>query len=935
MNKIFETLTNHILDENSVFVFSTEIACTSWQDKLLNDEIVEAIPLEKFIAWDTFKGEAVRSKIQNKTSIPSALRKLFSSWIIEKNNIACKNENPIFTSIINPKYSQTAQSFADWIASLLPQLQNWKDKISKKIPSENQLDEESKDLLKLYQLYSELLEKYNLFEPAWEKPPFDNNNKHYFIFHPELLEDYSEYEEILQDAEKENLVTLIHAENQFDEIPKVNYFSNTRTELRKVALLINKLHNEDNVDYKKIAIHIPQISEIRSYVKREFELYNIPFRMRAGKKLSEYPEGRLFDLIRNCALENFNFESLSSLFADSHFPWKVQTEINQLIEFAIKNHCVCSYDNKDILEQSFAENPQETRAREFYKTAKKIILKINNAKSFLEIRNFYFEFRDTFFDTEKFTENANLILGRCISELANLIDIENSFNDIQCINPLDFFTEWLSSKEYLAQTTGNGVSIFPYKVACQCSFDYHIVLQASQKNLSIKYSQLDFLQKDKREFLNLKDFNVSDYFINCYNQSSEKQTYFFASQKTFSGYALSYSSLEEIDRLSETSDIEDLYNNEKLFLSKNQNEKINFPTKLHTTQKDGFSKWSLSREKKSTEYEDELAEKISSILKKKFCDKNGRLRVSATSLNAFYKNPANWFFEKILKIEKESMEVKIIDDVFLGIIYHEIIKRLFTMIKNSTQYFEFPENKISQKYIDFIFENTKDVVQNFPESTNSKQPISTLTKQILLSQEKVIYQNLINFLEEFLNYFNGYMIKSIEEKFTMNGETSEYYLEGDIDCVLLSPEDKITIVDFKTYNFPDKKTDLQIPLYVKLYENYLSDQGIKSQVEQACFFSIIQAKPSVTLGILINNATNKKSPYKKIDRYLRTEKDCIDGENSYEEILTNLDEKIKFFVESVLTGKNFLISDEVTNKILFCSFENLLEEKIEFEFLGK
>jgi hypothetical protein len=169
----------------------------------------------------------------------------------------------------------------------------------------------------------------------------------------------------------------------------------------------------------------------------------------------------------------------------------------------------------------------------------------------------------------------------------------------------------------------------------------------------------------------------------------------------------------------------------------------------------------------------------------------------------------------------------------------------------------------------------------------------------------------------------------------MDGETSEYYLEGDIDCVLLSPEDKITIVDFKTYNFPDKKTDLQIPLYVKLYENYLSEQGIKSQVEQACFFSIIQAKPSVTLGILTNNATKKNSPYKKSDRFLRNKNDCTDGENSYEENLTNLDEKINFFVESVLTGKNFLISDEVTNKILFCSFENLLEEKIEFEFLGK
>ena len=169
----------------------------------------------------------------------------------------------------------------------------------------------------------------------------------------------------------------------------------------------------------------------------------------------------------------------------------------------------------------------------------------------------------------------------------------------------------------------------------------------------------------------------------------------------------------------------------------------------------------------------------------------------------------------------------------------------------------------------------------------------------------------------------------------MNGETSEYYLEGIIDCILISPEDKITIVDFKTNKFPDKKTDLQIPLYVKLYENYLSEQGIKSQVEQACFFSIIQAKPSVTLGILTNNVTGKKNPYKKIDRYIRNEIDCTDGENSYEENLTKLDEKIKFFVESVLTGKNFLISEEVTNKILFCSFENLLQEKIEFEFLGK
>ncbi len=933
MNQILETLTKHILDENSVFVFSTEIACTSWQDKLLNDEIIEAIPLEKFIAWDTFKGEAVRSKIQDKTSIPSVLRKIFSSYIIEENNIACKNGNPIFTSIITPEYAQTAQSFTNWIASLLPQLQNWKEKIENKIKDFSELDAESKDLLKLYQLYSELLEKYNLFEPAWEKPPFNNNNKHYYIFHPELLEDYSEYENILQDAEKENLVTLIHCPKSLQEKPQVNYFSNSRTELRKVILLINKLHQEEKTPYEKIALHIPQISEIRPYIKRELELYNIPYKMRSGKGLSEYPEGRLFELIKNCNSDDFSFETLSSLFAEAHFPWKVKTEIEQLLEFALKNHCVCSYDGKDILEQNFLENPQETRAFEFYKTAKKIIKKINNSESFLQIRNSYFEFRDTFFDTEKFTESANLILGRCISELASLIDIENSYPDVKCKNHFDFFVELLSSKEYLAQSTNGGVSIFPYKVACQCSFDYHIVLQSTQKNLSINYSQLDFLSKTKRDFLNLKDSNVSDYFINCYSSASVKETFYFASQKTFSGYALAYSSFEEIDRTSETADNEDLYNQEKLFLSNNPKTKdYEFCKKIYSSQKNGFENWITSREEKSLEYENDISKKISSAIKNKLCTPDGKLRISATNLKAFFENPAKWLNERILNIEEFSTEASIVDDVFIGTIYHEIIKRLFTMIKNSTEEFEFPENTLPKKYSDFIFENTSDVIKNFPESTGTKQNISLLTKEFLLTQEKTIYQNLINFMQSFLCFFNEYKIISIEEKFTMDGETPEYFIEGIIDCIILSPDDKITIIDFKTYNFPDKEKDLQLPLYIKLYENHLKEKGLELQVEQAAFFSIVQAKPQVSLGLIKNKITKSNYPMKIADRFCRTSEECSVDENCFEEKLNELDKKIEFFVKSILEGKNFLITDDIINNTLFCSLDNILQEEIEFNF---
>ena len=72
------------------------------------------------------------------------------------------------------------------------------------------------------------------------------------------------------------------------------------------------------------------------------------------------------------------------------------------------------------------------------------------------------------------------------------------------------------------------------------------------------------------------------------------------------------------------------------------------------------------------------------------------------------------------------------------------------MIKNSTEEFEFPENTLPKKYSDFIFENTSDVIKNFPESTGTKQNISLLTKEFLLTQEKTIYQNLINFMQSII-----------------------------------------------------------------------------------------------------------------------------------------------------------------------------------------
>ena len=93
----------------------------------------------------------------------------------------------------------------------------------------------------------------------------------------------------------------------------------------------------------------------------------------------------------------------------------------------------------------------------FRKCAKRF--RRSKAPNFQKLRERYFAFRSVFFDPQKFSAEANLVIGRCISELASLIDIEQTYPDAaQCADPFDFFVRVLDSKEYLAQSQGGGVN---------------------------------------------------------------------------------------------------------------------------------------------------------------------------------------------------------------------------------------------------------------------------------------------------------------------------------------------------------------------------------------------------------------------------------------------------------------------------------------------
>ncbi|MBR5096748.1 MAG: hypothetical protein IK094_06545, partial [Treponema sp.] len=240
---IEETLKKNILDKNSVFIFNTDVAANSWTDFIVRQDGKDGWPLtvaqERFLAWDAFKGKALKSKKQGRKAIPALLRKLFARLLLER----IRNGEFSFERIINSDYKENALSFTDWLAGVLPSLGRWRLLAGKFIDENEKFKDErdtseNRDYLKLFQEYSRFLDERGLFEPAWQDSRFDDESeKKYIVFFPELLDDFDEYKEVLSEAEQKGRVQLVQIPQEKEEIP-ADYWTSMRLELRMAALRI-------------------------------------------------------------------------------------------------------------------------------------------------------------------------------------------------------------------------------------------------------------------------------------------------------------------------------------------------------------------------------------------------------------------------------------------------------------------------------------------------------------------------------------------------------------------------------------------------------------------------------------------------------------------------------------------------------------------------
>jgi RecB family exonuclease len=892
---ISRILIENLKDERVLFVFPTDIAASSWADWIVahsEESGVSSVSLERFTAWDTFKSSVMNAKVRGRRSIPSLLRKIFVRRLISENARKVSEEDPLFKSIINPLYAQNAYSFTDWIARILPSLEIWHEKYELWLKKQNgkDSDEENHDYLILYTLYKKYLDDNDLFEPAWIIPDFSMNGKKCILFYPETLEDFNDYRENMMKAESVQLVMLPDA----DLHPNVSFYSNSRTELRAAALKIRNLVNNNNAFWTDIAVSVSNMDTWRPYIEREFRLYCIPFVMRAGEPYTAYSAGRVFREIQECMHSNFSYDSVRALLLDGYIPWKEKDLNRNLVREGSERKCICSYKENGTTVDSWeralaASNSGNTTERELraYRELKKRITGLCNAVTFRSIQAQWFAFRSDFLDELNFSADADLILGRCLKVLSDLIDIEDNFLtpfQLTIPSPYSFFLNELENSIYQKQPVFSGVSVFPYRLSSCAQFKYQFILDSSQNRLTVPYRSLSFLSKKKREELAGPDRDTaSNAFVRLY---AEKDTAFFsAAEQTFGGFSIPFSFLVKNGKTECDAELSSLLSDD--FITREQNSLAGnscFPGKITKLQKNGFSAWKnqiVVQHEKYAEPHSRLKNMIRYLLftnRSRYDGLSDTLHIAQTDLKNFYPCRRAWVYSQVLKLKDDTLDTSLMEKYDAGSINHKILELLMKSYKESGK-------KLPSVSEDGTLENEpelRDVLAEFADEAfrSSDQHFngSPLVLTILESQKENFADTILSFLRTFCRTFGGSTVIAVEQWMGGVCSASEAVsLTGRIDCILSDDNGEVSIIDYKNTaagvpqtaeciaDSEDRLADFQIPMYITLWNMNHAAGGI-SAVENALFYTISDRKNRY----IVQNAHRNNSGAVTMAEYART-----------------------------------------------------------------
>lgn len=946
-----EVICDFINEENVKFVFPSTIAMETWTDWTIKNSSktgCRAVALEKWLVWDAFKNEFAQVHDRQKSCIPETLRKLFVRTLIKENSRLVKAGKPSFLHpLINDQFADNSMHFTDWLAAILPSLSLWKSKFIKKNGGSAETsieDDEDRVYNSLYDKYSEFLDRAKMFDPAWVELNDISQKYHFVIFHPEQLKDFNDYKEKIEQCN----ATLVRLP-QNAEKPECLLYPNARMELRRTVLKIRELNAKQNVAWSDIALTVPNLSSYRSYIERELKNYCVPYAIRSGIPYTQNSAGRIFSEIDSCVKNDFNLETMRTILQDGFVPWQ-KPELNEkIVQVALESRSICSYTRNgarvDPLEEAFedrikqAENLEKEQsetskeleilkgALERYKNLKSCLNSICMSKSFKTIKEEWHNFEAQFLTEDKVWPNdKDNIIGVCIAELSKYIAIEKEYAsklNLEIENPFDFFLEELNANIYTPQKPKNVcISVFDYRTAADAYFDYHFIINANQKDLTVPFKELSFLNEKKRKELGASDNEgASEAYIRLYAKTGREHAFFSSSTNSFDGFAIPHTFFIEKNILKASNpedynyiDSEDFFLNEKNYLLSEGSPK---PAAITEQQKQSFLNWKEKQKNTQLDFtkSDILKEKAKQSL---IYGSSEKQQISQTDLKNFFPCQRKWLFKKVLHLKEQNAGVELMGQFDFGNICHKIVELVFDTFAKDGKSLPDLSDKGKEAEVKSIVEDATERALTEKQEWIKPDDIknSHLATEMLLAQKNIFTDYIMLFMKQICQplkkmndgKFAGFKVNSVEKSCKSNFNKN-FDISGKIDCILSGNDEQgEVIIDYKTGTLPEKKNfypnakqvlnDFQMPFYYKLLKE---QKNSRYDVQTGLFQSLKQEKQ------------NDKKVFKKTYVLVPDSKDVKTAKEFEKDVLTLLDKYLEDFASDI-TNANFEPSCKTKNE---------------------
>jgi len=840
-----ETIPREILDRlddpEARFVFPSEIAASSTLAAVLAATGRRALPARRFIGWDAFKAEVFAGDARGRPS-STAIRSIFARVLAADNA-----KEPFLHSIVPPAAARASVRFAPSIAAALPAL--------RAIPEGP--GDHLADWREIRRRYEAFMKANGLYEAAWLGREAAAPESGWVLLYPDLTEDWDDYADAAT-ALPGVTVTLSDVLGK-EPVPAARF--GTIVEEVRAGLLSIRAEVEAGADPAGIMISVASPESVIPILEREAAIAGVPLNVREGRPLSDGAGGRLLADALSLAGGRMSFESLRRLLLDASRPWKEKEAARRLLDIGIRKHIVAPLpEGADVWEASLGGDDE---ARRLYRGLKTAVSKISGAAGFRQLRAAYDAFRRAFIDEEAWSPLQNDEIARCLAVLDELEEAA----DAAGLAPDAFpgaaaaWLEQLEATRYLPVSESGGITVYRFPVAASSVPELHYVLNLAQGAAVAAARPLSFMRADERDRLGAADRDISAGLVRLLAVSG-RRVFLSYSEDGPDGVRPPHPAIDARDPES----VGLAYDRDR-WLPNLETDALPVPeafpgqavsasAALATVFGSGGADWAVGTPEAPAAMGRAAADAAKASM-----SPNGRLRLSATSIEGYGSCAFRRVFQSGLRVEPIDSGLSFIDNLLLGRIYHDAFRRLLEPLAEAGRSIVAPDDGPDAPAGETARPAAADIEAAMGDAIRALSgELGPMASMLVDTAAPILRRNFSRASANLLRALDGCVPVMVDDSgltAPLDTVDAELYGRPDLVCVAPAPgagePRKAVIVDYKKSRIPTRAQlepdddgsvdDIQIPAYAVLVE-------AAGMVPEAAYYLSIEGSEPSGKGLL-------------------------------------------------------------------------------------